>query len=156
MLEELTITEYKEPLMSGEWTLHPGLNSELSNQNTDSVTIRGQVTDDNNDPVTNATVTIRNRGETIANTLTNLDGEFTLKLSATDTANANIFVNYIGLREHKGLLSSKGIMKIKLETAMTVGDFEIIILEHDPPLMNEHDGGHTKTIKSEEIEKGAY
>ncbi len=156
VLEELTITEYKEPLISGEWTLDSGSNNQLSNQSTDSVTIKGIVTDDNNDPVTNATVTIRNREKTIANTLTNLDGEFILRLSATDTANANIFVHYIGMREHKGSLSSKSIMKIKLEPAIATGLIEVVILEQDPPLMNEHDGGHTKTIKSDEIEKGAY
>lgn len=156
VLEELTITEYKEPLMSGEWTLYPGSNNQLSSQSTDSVTIKGYVTDDNNDPITNATITINNGGKTVANTNTNWDGEFTLRLSATDTANANIFVNYIGMREYKGYMSSNGAMNIKLEPAIAVGLIEVIIMEHDPPLIDKFDGGHTKTIKSDEIDQGAY
>lgn len=157
VLEELTITEYKEPLMSGAWTLDPGPKNQLSSPSKDSVTIKGNVTDDNDDPVTHATVTIRNGEKVIANTLTNPDGDFKIKLAATDTANANIFVNYIGQREHKESLSSKGTMKIKLAaTDATIGLIEVIMIEHDPPLMNKYDGGHIKTIKSDEIEKGAY
>ncbi len=134
-----------------------GMEKNKSDVNTDSVTIEGSVTDYNNDPVTNAVVTIMVGEKSIVNTLSDIDGRFTLKLSTADTADANIFVHYIGLREYMAALPAKGgSMNIKLEPTDAVGHFDIIIIEHDPPLINKFDGGHTKTSKSEEIEKGSY
>lgn len=124
--------------------------------NTDRVVIKGYVKDIDS-PIMYAQIQISTNGRFVAGALSDVNGYFELTVSASDTANASLIVNYIGYREYVTSLSSqKGIVHITLPPSSNVLIGDYIIIEHDPPLMNEHDGGHTKTLKSDELEKGAY
>lgn len=138
---------------------------------TDSITIKGTVVDENDEPIINAMVTVSDNNVTIAEVITNYNGTYTIIVPKTN--NLALQIRYIGHKEYLKQNITGNINNL-LVTLNEDPDFADIIIpgcvpvpltyiEHcpvrtfaEPILIDNFGPGHTKTIKSDEIEKGAY
>lgn len=123
----------------------------------DSITISGTVVDENEEPVIFAVVEIYHNGVVAGGAVVDFDGRFVIKLlAAKDYA---VRVRCLGYNEKTVEVPLENLNKgllIKMEASNQVLEGELIYTEYNPPLIDKWHGGTQKTIKSYEIEKGAY
>jgi len=123
----------------------------------DTTSIKGIVLDMAGDPIVNAVIRTMVKGTQVSITLTDINGRFSIA-SVTNTP-YDIIANYLGHRETTVKIS-EGVTPQNLQIYMQKSDkiefYEMGVIEYHVPLMDEFDGGHTKTIRSEEIEQSAY
>lgn len=134
-----------------------------SKANTDSLTISGYIKDaDTESGIINAQIRIIVNNKLLAGTITDMKGYFELTIPASDTTNASLIVNYIGYHEHSKPISAlTDLTQVTIHLtrgSFVLGGFDIMEQESKPPpiQINKYEGGHSKTIDSDEIEKGAY
>lgn len=128
---------------------------------TDSITITGVVVDEKyNEPIMIAHVALRNNDEIISNTTTDFMGEFSFRISTIGITNLNMLIRYFGCKEYRltnmnPLADSISGIKVVMQLS-DIQFSEIIMPICDRLRINPYSSGNTKTIKSDEIEKGAY
>lgn len=132
--------------------------------NTDSITIRGYVVNANDEtPLVNTQIVIRKANNFIVGTISDLQGYFALTIKASDTFRTELIANYIGHDEYRvavAAIKDLPVVTVRMTRweSMILGEFHITEpeIKFEPVKIDSFDGGHTKTIKSDEIEKGAY
>lgn len=123
---------------------------------TDSVEISGTVLDDNNEPVIAAEVIVRSANYE-KHYVTDFDGNYSITVPP---GTYDLVVKYIGFKQSvttkiKGDRSTKVNVKLHRADEELYGDI-IMTTGYVVPLINKFEGGNTRTITSDEIEKGAY
>lgn len=129
-------------------------------QEDNSITITGVVVDELNEPIIHAQIVVVDNNKTLAGTVTDFDGKFSIIIPANiaNETSTRININYIGRipvsKLLKGLVNSGDIRLVmgrdpKPHTDHHVGRFRV-------PLIDEYSGGHVKTMVDYEIEQSAY
>lgn len=127
----------------------------------DSITITGVVVDEKyNEPIMVAHVALHNNDELICNTTTDFMGEFSFRIATAGITNLNMVIQSYGCKEYRitninPLLNSISGIKVVMQPS-DVQFSEIIMSVCDRLRLDPYSSGHTNTIKSDKIEKGAY
>jgi hypothetical protein len=128
---------------------------------TDSTVINGRVVDENNNPMQAAIVriVIINNGKTIAGTITDTSGAFSITLdSKADIDSYYLAVKYPSYKTYTLELTkyhkkSKQVTLVKMELNVQ-GDMDIIYpAAYKIPLVDKFNPGHNTTIDGSQIEK---
>ena len=125
---------------------------------TDRFTIIGRVLDEHNEPVIGATVITYEHQSKNGESISDLDGNFLIEIPSTRDTLLSTHINYSGYKEviinHLQLQSTTvDIGEIKLQRTAPIE--EVIINITCPSILYQEPPG-TKTITSDELEKGAY
>lgn len=127
----------------------------------DSIAVKGTIVDENGEPIINAVVSIQENQRLIASTVTDFDGHYSVSIhQQLYNKDLLLIVKYLGYHAFETTVGEASTSRIQMEASdILLGDMHI---EHNPPqpaLQPDFDkwhGGTQKTIKSYEIEKGAY
>lgn len=132
----------------------PGIAPDQPDKVADSIKISGIVVDNNNDPVISALVIVRS-ADIEKQVVTDFDGNYSVTMLP---GTYELAVRYIGFKESitkniKGDHNVRVDVKIHPSEQILTGDITII---YTTPLIDAYSNGQSKTLSSEEIEKGAY
>lgn len=120
----------------------------------DSIKISGIVVDNNNDPVVAAIVIVRS-ADIEEQVVTDFDGNYSVTMPP---GTYELAVRYIGFKESvtKNIKGDFNVrVDVKIQPSDQILSGEIIII-HSPHLIDGYSNGQSKTLTSDEVEKGAY
>ena len=125
---------------------------------TDRFTIIGRVLDEHNEPLIGARIITYEQQFKSGESISDLDGNFLIEIPSTRDTLLSTHINYSGYKEviinHLQLQSTTvDIGEIKLQRTAPIE--EVIINITCPSILYQEPPG-TKTITSDELEKGAY
>lgn len=145
------------PLVAQELTNTHTQEQKDSSNKENTFTIKGTVVDENKEPIINAVVTILLGNATKGATVTDLDGNFEIGSSSAGTF--MLMVKSLGYDSYTKMFeinrSRSGVeIVLNLDNREIMGD--MIHIEYKVPLINPFEGGTSKTITSDEIERGAW
>lgn len=133
--------------------------ADTGSDSVDTFWISGIVYDDNNEALIHATVDLTHNSFSYGSTVTDNDGKF--KIGPIPAGEYKLTAKSPGFESYqKELIVTRTIINdeisLKLSRTRLTGLVEIELIEHKVPLINKYEGGGTRTITSDEIEKGAY
>ncbi len=133
--------------------------ADTDSNSVDTFWVSGSVYDDNNEPVIHATVDLTDNSLSYGSTVTDNDGKF--RIGPIPAGEYKLTAKSLGFEHYqKELTVARTIINdeisLKLSRTHLTGLVEVELIEHKVPLINKYEGGGTRTITSDEIEKGAY
>lgn len=135
----------------------PLIDQKHTKPNKSAPKIQGQILGWGEEPIEGAEVSlVTNEGKIIGTYTSDKFGRFII--SKIRHGDYKISVHYIGYHEKEMFINTRvnSTVEITLDAMAITGLFENVIIEQTPPLINRFEGGGTKTITSDELEKGAY
>lgn len=133
-----------------------------NNRDTTYTTIKGQVVDENGEPLINAAVELVLGGIVKASTITDYDGNYIIKTNQITTKNTtyNISIMYVGMQKFNceiKLTPNSINMQNAILKSHVMGLSEIIIKQYDIPLVDPNNPGTgNRTITSDQIKHTAH